>query len=126
MRELKNFVLRVATLCPNTEISLKNIEENLELRPDLAIDDIANDTSQGIQLSTSIELHLKKYFENHGDNLPAPGLYDRLLRELEVPLIKISLAATRGNQIKASHLLGLNRNTLRKKINNLNIKIEKN
>ncbi len=126
VRELKNFVLRVATLCPNIEILPKNIEDYLELRPDLAFDDVSNDTGQGVQLSAAIEFHLKKYFENHGDNLPAPGLYDRLLRELEVPLIKTTLAATRGNQIRASRLLGLNRNTLRKKIHDLKIKIQKN
>ena len=44
-----------------------------------------------------------------------PGLYDRVLREIERPLIQLSLGATRGNQLKAAQLLGLNRNTLRKK-----------
>ena len=73
-----------------------------------------------------IERHLKKYFENHGGGLPAPGLYGRLLRELELPLINIVLKATKGNQLKASKLLGLNRNTLRKKIKDLNIKFDKN
>ena len=48
--------------------------------------------------------------------LPPAGLYDRVIREVERPLIAISLAAARGNQIRAAQLLGLNRNTLRKKI----------
>ena len=60
---------------------------------------------------------------SHGDNLPPPGLYHRILRELEQPLISAALAATRGNQIKAAELLGLNRNTLRKKIRDLDIRL---
>ena len=55
--------------------------------------------------------------------LPPPGLYHRILREIEVPLITAALAATRGNQIRAAELLGLNRNTLRKKVNDLDIRL---
>ncbi|HUJ03502.1 MAG TPA: helix-turn-helix domain-containing protein, partial [Rhizomicrobium sp.] len=55
--------------------------------------------------------------------LPAAGLYDRVLREIERPLIMATLGATRGNQIKAAHLLGLNRNTLRKKIKDLGLEV---
>jgi two-component system nitrogen regulation response regulator GlnG len=59
----------------------------------------------------------------HKGALPASGLYDRVLREIERPLIAATLGATRGNQIKAAHLLGLNRNTLRKKIRELDIPV---
>jgi two-component system nitrogen regulation response regulator GlnG len=69
-----------------------------------------------------MERHLGDLFRSHGDNLPPPGLYHRILRELEYPLIAASLSATRGNQIKAAELLGLNRNTLRKKIRDLDIR----
>ncbi len=55
--------------------------------------------------------------------LPAAGLYDRVLREIERPLISLTLTATRGNQIRAAQLLGLNRNTLRKKIRELDIEV---
>ena len=74
-------------------------------------------------LGASVERHLRAYFDAHGDSLPAPGLFDRVLREVERPLISLSLAATRGNQIKAAQLLGLNRNTLRKKIRELDIQV---
>ena len=57
------------------------------------------------------------------DGLPAAGVYDRVLREVERPLISLALEATRGNQIKAAHVLGLNRNTLRKKIKDLDIPV---
>jgi len=45
---------------------------------------------------------------------PKDGLYDRLLHEFERPLLETALLLTRGNQLKAARLLGINRNTLRK------------
>ena len=69
------------------------------------------------------EEFIKGYFAAHKGGLPAAGLYDRVLREVERPLILLTLGATRGNQIRAAHLLGLNRNTLRKKIRELDIPV---
>ena len=63
----------------------------------------------------SVEMHLQRYFDLHGDQLPPPGLYDRILREIEKPLLEIALDATGGNQLRCADLLGINRNTLRKK-----------
>jgi two-component system nitrogen regulation response regulator GlnG len=74
-------------------------------------------------LSDVIERHLRTYFSAHPDGLPPAGLYDRILREMERPLISLTLDATRGNQIKAAQVLGLNRNTLRKKIRDLDISV---
>ena len=56
-------------------------------------------------------------------SLPPPGLYQRMLAEVEYPLVLASMTATRGNQIKAADLLGLNRNTLRKKIRELGVNV---
>jgi two-component system nitrogen regulation response regulator GlnG len=71
-----------------------------------------------------MERHLSRYFGGYtGDNLPPPGLYHRVLKEVEGPLISAALAATRGNQIKAAELLGVNRNTLRKKIRDLDVQV---
>src|SRR6516164_11686878 len=67
-------------------------------------------------LSDSVEHFLAEYFMSFGQELPPAGLYTRILRKVEFPLITAALAATRGNQIRAADLLGLNRNTLRKKI----------
>jgi two-component system nitrogen regulation response regulator GlnG len=64
-----------------------------------------------------------EYFMSFGNELPPLGLYGRILRKVELPLITAALAATRGNQIRAADLLGLNRNTLRKKIRDLGIKV---
>ena len=71
----------------------------------------------------SVEEHLKNFFKLHKGKLPSAGLYSRIINEVERPLISICLNATKGNQIKASKLLGLNRNTLRKKIKELKIKV---
>ena len=74
-------------------------------------------------LGQAVERHLREYFAAHKDGLPARGLYDRILKEVERPLLALTLSATRGNQIKASELLGLNRNTLRKKIRELDVQV---
>ena len=83
----------------------------------------AQPVSSDESLGMSVERHLTELFKAHGDNLPPPGLYHRILREIEYPLISIALAATRGNQIKAAELLGLNRNTLRKKVRDLDVRL---
>ncbi|WP_299559298.1 sigma-54 dependent transcriptional regulator [uncultured Sulfitobacter sp.] len=75
------------------------------------------------KLGASVERHIKRYFELHGNMLPPPGLYQRILREVESPLIEVALAATSGNQAKCAELLGINRNTLRKKITDLEIEV---
>ncbi|WP_299361842.1 response regulator [uncultured Paracoccus sp.] len=75
------------------------------------------------RLAQSIETHLQRYFDLHGGELPPAGLYDRILREVERPLIEIALDATAGNQLRCAELLGINRNTLRKKVNELNIEV---
>jgi two-component system nitrogen regulation response regulator GlnG len=74
-----------------------------------------------VTLSTLVERHLQSHFAEYADGVPPPGLYDRVLEEVEAPLIRLTLAATRGNQVRAADILGLNRNTLRKKINDLGI-----
>ena len=74
-------------------------------------------------LAGAVERHLAGYFAGFDDNLPPAGLYHRILREIEYPLLSAALAATRGNQIRAADLLGLNRNTLRKKIRDLDIQV---
>jgi two-component system, NtrC family, nitrogen regulation response regulator GlnG len=74
-------------------------------------------------LSEQIERYLAGHFAGYGRELPPPGLYDRILQHVERPLLMAALTATRGNQIRAAALLGLNRNTLRKKIRDLDIQV---
>ena len=75
------------------------------------------------KLAGSVARHLRRYFDLHGNLLPPAGLYARILREVEGPLIEIALDATGGNQAKCADLLGINRNTLRKKIVDLDIQV---
>ena len=73
--------------------------------------------------SVAVERYQAQYYYGFDDGLPPPGLYHRILREVEGPLLSAALAATRGNQIRAADLLGVNRNTLRKKIRDLEIQV---
>jgi two-component system nitrogen regulation response regulator GlnG len=120
VRELENFVQQLIVLSPYDEISGDFVEQKLKQLPKIKSD---NEPLSGEKLSSAVEAHIRRYFDLHGDALPPPGLYNRILREVELPLIALTLAATRGNQIKAAELLGLNRNTLRKKIGNLDIQV---
>jgi two-component system nitrogen regulation response regulator GlnG len=88
-----------------------------------ALAPLVGETGEADNLGAAMERHLNRYFAAHGDGLPPAGLHDRILREIERPLIEITLSATRGNQIRAAELLGLNRNTLRKKIRDLEIEV---
>ena len=122
VRELENLMRRLAVLCPDDLIPADVIEQELSSK---GADGMETGTggAAASSLGGAVEIHLERYFSRHGDSLPPPGLYDRVLREVELPLIALTLAATRGNQLKAADLLGINRNTLRKKIRELDIPV---
>jgi two-component system nitrogen regulation response regulator GlnG len=81
-------------------------------------------TPLGVEnLGGAVEAYLSSHFSGFPNGVPPPGLYHRILKEIEVPLLTAALAATRGNQIRAADMLGLNRNTLRKKIRDLDIQV---
>ncbi len=119
VRELENLVRRLAVLYSQETIDAEVIET--ELSEGRSHEQAAAPPAES--LGGAVEQHLRAYFAAHEDGLPASGLYDRILREIERPLIELSLSATRGNQIRAAKLLGLNRNTLRKKIRDLDIQV---
>lgn len=120
VRELENLVRRLAALYSQEVIGAGIIDAELG---DAPLPGDAAESSSGEGLAAAVERHIKGYFAAHKGGLPAAGLYDRVLREVERPLIVLTLGATRGNQIRAAHLLGLNRNTLRKKIRELDIPV---
>ena len=119
IRELKNFIQRLVVLSPDEIINEDLVKNQLNE----FIDNDKEDDYSVEGLSMSVEKHLLRYFELHGSSLPPPGLYNRILKEIEYPLIALSLNSSKGNQLKASKLLGINRNTLRKKINELDINV---
>ena len=120
VRELENLVRRLAVLYSDDVIGVEIIERELA-EPAMAEPDLTQTEGEG--LDATVERQLKKYFAAHNGSLPTPGLYGRVLREIERPLITLTLLATRGNQIKAAAVLGLNRNTLRKKLRDLDIPV---
>jgi len=123
VRELENLVRRLAALYPQDELSAEIIRHELSDTYRNEIPQPGATPAEGMTLSQLVEQYLHQYFSKLGGELPPPGLYDRILMEVEYPLILQVLAACRGNQIRAAELLGLNRNTLRKKIRELGIDV---
>ena len=120
VRQLENVVKRLSLTARASEITLTEVEQVLGSQPAM---NSALQKGSSDRLSADVERHLRRYFDLHGNVLPPPGLHARILKELEHPLISIALEATGGNQAKCADLLGINRNTLRKKINELDIKV---
>jgi two-component system nitrogen regulation response regulator GlnG len=121
VRELENLIRRLAVLHAGDTITAAAVASELKepAKP------IPGEGEEPRSLSASVEQYLTRYFLDQGDKLPPPGVYDRIVQEVERPLISICLAATRGNQIRAAQLLGVNRNTLRKKIRDLGLEVIK-
>ncbi|MDP1730152.1 MAG: nitrogen regulation protein NR(I) [Devosia sp.] len=121
VRELENLVRRLSALYADEMISIEIVQSELNIaeRQPMGM------TAGPIEVSTAVESHVAQLLRDHEPNLPPTGLYQRVLDRVEAPLIAMALNACGGNQIKAADLLGLNRNTLRKKIRAHSIEIVK-
>ena len=120
VRELENLIRRICALYGEDLITARIVDR------ELADQQAPAPGREGpITLASLVEQHLGGYFAEQPDGIPPIGLYDRILEEVERPLIQLTLAATRGNQVKAADILGLNRNTLRKKILDLQIDLSR-
>ena len=62
-----------------------------------------------------VQKSLENYFKNLGDQKPS-DIYDMVILAVEVPVLKTAMARANGNQSHAAEILGINRNTLRKKL----------
>ncbi|MBW4982253.1 sigma-54 dependent transcriptional regulator [Mameliella sp. CS4] len=120
VRQLENAVRRLSLTSRAEEITRSEVEAVLGNQPETGPVLRGGDSDK---LGESVGRHLRRYFDLHGAMLPPPGLYGRIIREVEAPLIEIALEATGGNQAKCADLLGINRNTLRKKITDLDIRV---
>ncbi len=119
IRQLENTMHQLSVTATETEITVGEIEAVLG-----SLQDTARQMHYGSDgLSAAVAHHINRYFDLHGQALPPAGLYGRILPEIERPLIEIALDATGGNQAKCADLLGLNRNTLRKKLTMLGIEV---
>jgi two-component system, NtrC family, nitrogen regulation response regulator GlnG len=120
VRELENMMRRLAVLARDEVITDELVDQQLDQA-------VAN--SQPVaafqfadeSLSLAVQQHLTNYFASFGEALPPDGLHHRLTEAIERPLLIATMLAVRGNQIRAAKLLGINRNTLRKKLSELNI-----
>ena len=121
VRELENLMRRLAALYPQETITGEAIAT--ELAEAAVVQDAPPPAASNEPLSQAVERHIRQFLAAHDDGLVPSDIYDRVIAEIERPLIRMTLAATRGNQIKAAAMLGLNRNTLRKKIRDLEIPV---
>jgi len=92
-----------------------------EVQDLIAEDDKAEQQLVRRGISASVEKHLRDYFSAYDGLMPPSGFYALFLEQVERPLIELSLKHCRGNQIRTAEMLGINRNTLRKKIKELGI-----
>ncbi len=123
VRELENLMRRVAALYPQETISDDIIAAELAEASSFNIGPAEPEHDGHETLAASVERHIKQFLQASKDGMPMRDIYDRVIAEVERPLIAMTLSATKGNQIKAAAVLGLNRNTLRKKIRDLEIPV---
>jgi two-component system nitrogen regulation response regulator GlnG len=117
VRELENMMRRLAVLERAETIGAAAVQAGLGTlapKPDTPV-------PGGEDLESAAEIHIARYFASFPDGLPPEGVHARLMAEVERPLIRACLAATGGNQLRAARLLGINRNTLRKRLSDLGI-----
>ena len=119
VRELENFILRVSALYSEDILNKEIIEAELERLED------DNKNIDELSLSNLIDHYFKrnknKLLNNNNKNI-----YSAIIEKVEKSIIENILDFTSRNQLKASEILGLNRNTLRKKIGDLSIDLKLN
>ena len=122
VRELENLIRRLAVLYSEETIEEAVIERELADARGRPVEEAPGEPAEP-DLAVAVERYLDRFWRAYDASAPPAAVYDRVLREVERPLIQRTLQLTRGNQLKAADLLGLNRNTLRKKIRELDIQV---
>jgi two-component system nitrogen regulation response regulator GlnG len=115
VRELENAIKRAVLLSPNQVLIPIDFPDLLE-------------GEKSPQKSESLEALVAQKLENSLARMNLKemnNLYEMVLHQVERPLINIVLQKTRGNQIRTADILGINRNTLRKKIKLLEIEVKR-
>jgi two-component system nitrogen regulation response regulator GlnG len=116
VRELENTLVRAAVLAAGPTIMPSDLA--------LAAQENPPATYAEMSLEDVVRLKLREYFRQTGDVEPS-DLYSLILERVERPLIELTLERTNGNQLQAAAILGINRNTLRKKIATLKINLRR-
>jgi two-component system nitrogen regulation response regulator GlnG len=125
VRELENLVRRLLVMTADEIISAEDVSEILSEQIQSPTRNNPIDVSITAGLDTLVDRYMEHYFQELGQNLPSEGLYERIIQQVEGPLINHMLSAVNGNQVKAAEILGINRNTLRKKIRTLGLPVIK-
>jgi two-component system nitrogen regulation response regulator GlnG len=107
VRELENTLVRAAVLAAGPTLMPRDLALAAQDSAPLAYDDMS--------LEDVVRVKLREYFRQAGDVQPTQ-LYPLILERIERPLIELTMERTNGNQLQAAAILGINRNTLRKKI----------
>ncbi|MCE2576281.1 nitrogen regulation protein NR(I) [Komagataeibacter sp. FNDCR2] len=123
VRELENLMCRIIALHPQEHIGADIIDAELNESGGALAGAEGEGGGAGETLSEAVTRHLRRFLSSGQDGMPMSDIYDKVIAEVERPLISMTLSATRGNQIRAAAMLGLNRNTLRKKIRDLDIPV---
>ena len=121
VRELENVLRRLVAIEIDDTIAGAAIERELASVPLRPVAEKSGHADSN--LPEFMENYLSRYFAGYGQNLPPAGLYDRILAEVEPALLRAVLTATSGNQLRAAELLGINRNTLRVKLRDRQVKV---
>ena len=117
VRELENTLIRAAVLSSGPILFPKDFTlQNKPATTSLEVDQLS--------LEEIIRHKLEDYFRRT-EGVDVDNLYSLVIERIERPLIELTLKKTRGNQIRAAQILGINRNTLRKKISDLRIELKK-
>jgi two-component system, NtrC family, nitrogen regulation response regulator GlnG len=117
VRELENTLIRAAVLSSGPILFPKDFTlQNKPVTTPLEVDQLS--------LEELIRHKLEDYFRRT-EGVDVDNLYSLVIERIERPLIELTLKKTRGNQIRAAQILGINRNTLRKKIVDLRIELRK-
>ena len=104
VRELENVMRRLAVLSREDVITAALVDQ--QIGQPTVVEATPPPPASGGGLADAVEQHLARYFATFGRDLPPDGLYDRVLAEVERPLLELSMAAAKGNQLRAARLLG--------------------
>ncbi len=126
VRELENLLKRVSVLVSEDLINSIALEDFIDYDRNDGEENLKTlkNKSEKDNLKTYLEGFLNNFFNTLSSSNENIGLHDKFMEEFERPLILKSLEFCRGNQIKTSKILGINRNTLRAKIKKLNIPLK--
>lgn len=112
IRELRNLIYRLALVCREDVITESTVLQNVENAPE----------SDAPLQGASFEAAVAQFLRDHKlRGFSRDRLYPKALAQFEIPLLQAVMRQVNGNQLKAAALLGINRNTLRKKLTDYGI-----